>query len=589
MLGSAFLEFYGLREQPFGATPDPRFLYMSSMHRETFASLTHGIEAGCGFLALIAHPGMGKTSLLYRCLERLQNKARTAFLFQTQCDSRQFLRFLLSELGIEYRHDDPVRMHQEFCSFLLRENRSGKRLVLIVDEAQNLDDAVLETVRLLSNFETPRSKLVQIVISGQPELAKRLAQPKLAQFRQRISIVNHLGPLRAGDIRQYIRYRLQVAGYVGDFPFTTDAFDLLAGASEGIPRKINNLCFHCMSLAYAIRQRLIESGMVERVLDDLDLEQVDHPERSRIPRAGDMPEESPAVARGGSRIPLPGIRTRDVSQPDPPTSFTKPAGVWAGDPASVAASVASAPREEVSTEPAISGSFCSTSPAPEFAVKPRLGHKSDYHSSISLYPYGCESEPGIAEAKGVATAVSPGRAQTDKPALSASRLNAIGSLPNRRRMRVGLILVLAVSIMPWTLFMSRWFSPQPRPTTSTRHDTESATTSSAPVLSPMFVNYSVLRKNTVSRVWPQYPRQAMNVPASAVLAFLVDKNGSVTSASLVSGERRLGDAALDAVLKWRFRPYYVGGEPVEVQTRVAFEYSTRGLRVLSAARPVVAE
>src|SRR5580693_932655 len=166
-----FLEYYGFREQPFGVTPDPRYLYLSPAHREALASLFYGIEVGRGFLALIAKPGMGKTTLLFHLLEKFRNSAKTAFLFQTQCTSREFMRFLLAELGHETDGHDFVRMHEEFNRRLLQEARAGNRFIVVIDEAQNLEPSVLETVRLLSDFETPRAKLMHIILAGQPELA----------------------------------------------------------------------------------------------------------------------------------------------------------------------------------------------------------------------------------------------------------------------------------------------------------------------------------------------------------------------------------------------------------------------------------
>ena len=140
-----FLKFFGFREQPFGVTPDPRFLYLSSAHREALASLIYGIESDLGFLALIAKPGMGKTTLLFRLLEKFQSSARTAFLFQTQCTSRQFMRFLIAELGCETDRQDFVRSYEEFNKYLLQEARAGNRLLPVIDEAQNLNASVLET------------------------------------------------------------------------------------------------------------------------------------------------------------------------------------------------------------------------------------------------------------------------------------------------------------------------------------------------------------------------------------------------------------------------------------------------------------
>ena len=168
-----FLEHYGLRDQPFGVTPDPRYLYFGATHREALASLYYGIETGCGFMTLIAPPGMGKTTLLLHLLDRVRNSAQTVFLFQTQCDSREFLRCLLTDLGIDAREQNLAHMHEALNSVLLSNARTGRRFVLVIDEAQNLGHSVLETVRLLSDFETTSAKLLQIVLSGQPQLADR--------------------------------------------------------------------------------------------------------------------------------------------------------------------------------------------------------------------------------------------------------------------------------------------------------------------------------------------------------------------------------------------------------------------------------
>src|ERR1700726_5100344 len=140
-------KYFGLREQPFGVTPDPRYLYLGAAHREALASLYYGIEANRGFLGLVAPPGMGKTTLLFHLLEKFRSSARTAFLFQTQCSSREFMRFLLAELGSESHELDFVRMHDEFNKLLLQESRAGRRFIIVVDEAQNFHPPVLETTR----------------------------------------------------------------------------------------------------------------------------------------------------------------------------------------------------------------------------------------------------------------------------------------------------------------------------------------------------------------------------------------------------------------------------------------------------------
>ena len=267
-----FLDFYNLREQPFGVTPDPRYLYLSATHREALASLYYGIEAGRGFMALIAKPGMGKTTLLFQLLERLRASARTIFLFQTQCDLREFFRYLLADLGIDARALDLVEMHEQLNQVLIREARANRRLVLVIDEAQNLDNTVLESVRLLSDFETPSAKLMQIVLAGQPQLAEKLARPDLAQLRQRVSILARLEPLSAEEIDGYIDHRLQVAGHQGGALFKPEARALIAARSEGIPRNINNLCFNALSIGYALKKKTIDRSVIQEVVADLELD-----------------------------------------------------------------------------------------------------------------------------------------------------------------------------------------------------------------------------------------------------------------------------------------------------------------------------
>ena len=267
-----FLEYYKLTEQPFGVTPDSRFLYLGPKHREALASLVYGTESNRGFLALIAKPGMGKTSLLYHYLSYLRDKARTAFIFRTDCDSREFIRHLLIDLGIDVTGMDLPAMHDSLNRLLTEEMRAGRRFVLVIDEAQNLDEKVLESVRLLSNFETPWMKLMQIVLAGQPQLADRLASPSMAQLRQRVSMIIRIDPFTNQDVNAYIDHRLWVAGCEKPTMFTVGARKLIAEHSEGIPRNINNLCFNAMSLACALKRKTIDRDIVQDVIADLDLE-----------------------------------------------------------------------------------------------------------------------------------------------------------------------------------------------------------------------------------------------------------------------------------------------------------------------------
>jgi general secretion pathway protein A len=264
------LAHYGLKEHPFGVTPDPRYLYTTASHSEAFTALLCGIEAGRGFMTLIAPPGTGKTTLLYRLLERYRTSARTAFLFQTQCDSREFFGYLLADFGIESGGQNLAEMHLRLNELLASEQRAGRRFVLFVDEAHNLSDDVLETLRLISDFERPNAKLMQIVLAGHLSLVGKLASPALLQ---RISVRTRLRPLAHEEVASYIDHRLQIAGYSADTRgalFTLEAQRLLAVESEGIPRNVNNLCFHALTKGFALSCAVIDDHVIRDVLTDLE-------------------------------------------------------------------------------------------------------------------------------------------------------------------------------------------------------------------------------------------------------------------------------------------------------------------------------
>jgi general secretion pathway protein A len=302
-----FLDYYGFIEQPFGVTPDPRFLHMGPKHREALASLIYGTDANRGFLALIAKPGMGKTSLLLQYLELLRNKARTAFVFHTDCDAHDFLRHILADLGLDGSGKDQPTLRGMLNNVLMVEMRAKRRFILVIDEAQNLDERVLESVRLLSNFETPWMKLMQIVIAGQPQLAERLTRPSMSQLRQRISSVIRIEPFTPEETNAYIDHRLWVAGYSGPSLFTVGAQLMIAKQSGGIPRNINNLCFNSLSVAYGMDARQVDAQMVREAVADVEMESlVPQPERTppRVPARPRIfaPLLSPAAPKKERRI-----------------------------------------------------------------------------------------------------------------------------------------------------------------------------------------------------------------------------------------------------------------------------------------------
>lgn len=267
------LNFYRVSEQPFGVTPDPRFLYLSHAHREALASVRYGVIAGRGFTALIAAPGMGKTTLLFDFLSKVSDCARTVFLFQSQSTPQSLLRNVLEDLGVACDGDDLGQMQRKLNECLIRESKAGRRLIVVIDEAQNLDESVLEVVRMLSNFETSREKLLHCVLAGQPQLAEILAKPKLEQLRQRISIVARLEPLNVQETELYIEHRLRVAGYDSQEKlFTKRAVTTIFRNSHGIPRNINNLCFNAMSLGCTLKMKTIDDDVIWEVVRDLDLQ-----------------------------------------------------------------------------------------------------------------------------------------------------------------------------------------------------------------------------------------------------------------------------------------------------------------------------
>jgi general secretion pathway protein A len=266
------LEFYNLRRQPFGVTPDPQYLYFGASHQQAFSALLSAVQERRGFSALIAKPGMGKTSLLFKLLELLKGSARTGFLFQTHGDSREVFSSLVQDLEAEPAGEDWPSMQKSLNAALMRESASNRQVVVVIDEAQNLTDDAFESLRLLSNFEKPDAKLLHIILAGQPPLAKKLSSPGLVQLRQRLSVVTELLPLTFEQTGEYIAHRLKVAGHTGQPLFTRDALEFIAQASEGIPRIINHLCFHSLVVGSSAGKPVIDLQTAHMAARALELE-----------------------------------------------------------------------------------------------------------------------------------------------------------------------------------------------------------------------------------------------------------------------------------------------------------------------------
>ena len=207
-----YLTFYGFKEKPFNPTPDPRFLYMTPGHREALAQLQYGVQERKGFIVLTGNVGTGKTTLLHALLQRLDGQTEVAFVFNSALSFNGILEYALQDLGVPKTGESRAQRLIGLNNFLIERERAGQNTILILDEAQNLDAATLEQVRLLSNFETPKNKLLQILLVGQPELQAKLQLPELRQLKQRVGLRCRISPLTLPEVRGYLRTRLRIAG-----------------------------------------------------------------------------------------------------------------------------------------------------------------------------------------------------------------------------------------------------------------------------------------------------------------------------------------------------------------------------------------
>ena len=265
-----YLTFYGLQEKPFNATPDPRFLCLTPGHREALAQLVYSVQENRGFLVLTGEVGTGKTTLLQAFLQRLEGKAAVAYMFNSTLPFEGLLEYMFAELGVPTPSDSPAQRLLALRRFLLDRRRAGQSTVLILDEAQNLDVATLEMIRMLSNFETPTEKLLQILLVGQPELRAKLDRRELRQLQQRIELQCCLPRLSHQQIRDYIQTRLRIAGARDLGIFSDRAQARIAAYSHGIPRRVNILCDHCLVIGYADQRRRIEADIVGQAIEALE-------------------------------------------------------------------------------------------------------------------------------------------------------------------------------------------------------------------------------------------------------------------------------------------------------------------------------
>lgn len=273
-----YKNFFGLRENPFNVSPDPKYLFVTQQVEEALSSLKYGIQTKKGIITLTGEVGTGKTTLVNRLLEWLHARAaRTAFLFNSRMNSTQLFDFVLAEFDIPCESRSKSQQLMKLNQWLLERFRTGETAVLILDEAQNLTFPVLEEIRLLTNLETSSEKLLQIVLSGQPEFEEKLNLPQLRQLRQRVMIRCKTAPLTKEQTHNYVLERLRIAGATpGQLAiFSPAAMDTVHLYSLGVPRVVNLLCEHSLINAYVEHQRPIEPKTVEDVAREFQLDVVE--------------------------------------------------------------------------------------------------------------------------------------------------------------------------------------------------------------------------------------------------------------------------------------------------------------------------
>lgn len=263
-------KFFYLKEKPFHITPDPRFLYLSRKHREAIDLMGFGVSGRKGFIMLTGEVGTGKTTLCRALLGKLSKKTESALILNPVLSDHELLKTITEDFGLKVEKDTVKSHLDRLNEFLLRIASTGGNAVVIIDEAQNLSPKTMEMIRLLSNLETDKEKLLQIILVGQPELKEKLNFPELRQLNQRIIVRYHLNPLDFNETKAYIQSRLFVAGGMGNVEFTDEAIEKVFTSSAGIPRMINILCDRAMTAAFIDSKRIVDAFLVQKAIHELE-------------------------------------------------------------------------------------------------------------------------------------------------------------------------------------------------------------------------------------------------------------------------------------------------------------------------------
>ena len=268
-----YCQFYSLKERPFNVTSDPAFFFLSRQHKEALSHLLYGVTQRKGILVITGEIGTGKTTLCRFFLNQLPKNVKTAFILNPYFSEIQLLEAIINDFGLKVKNKSRLSFVWELNRFLLSESEDGNNVVLIIDEAQNLRPQALEQVRLLSNLETEKDKLIQIVLMGQPELNRKLNLYDLRQLQQRIMVRYHITPLEKDELSEYINHRLNIAGSNGSINFTDEALKAISDFSYGVPRLINIICDRALLAGFVAETKTINSDIINKCIKELNIYQ----------------------------------------------------------------------------------------------------------------------------------------------------------------------------------------------------------------------------------------------------------------------------------------------------------------------------
>jgi TonB family protein len=611
-----FLRHFGFRESPFGVTPDPEFLFWTRTHNIALQAIISSIESNLGFSVLMGNPGTGKTSLLFHLLAQYRESARTAFIFQTQCKPHDLVRHIASELDLAIPRHDEVSLHQKLNEMLLEEARVGRKVLIVIDEAQNLQASSFEAVRLLSNFETGHSKLLNIVFSGSSQLGATLQTPELSQLAQRISTVARLQPFQEDEVKDYVRFRLAVvASSPVEGLFSSDSLAEIACRSKGVPRIINAICYRALMLAYTQGQASVNRELVWKAAKDLDLSEPGSRDSRTALEFHMFESASPSNGGPGS------ISSRSEQSPKPPAqTFVETVPLPSFDATSLAPTSRS--PSAVNHESGGRGQ-----PVPAKAdqrgrievpaiIRFKTGGWHRYRSPgliAALVLLACASwvgwnqlraNPGTSETDSVqrqaqpfAPAAKMDETKNEVPQGSVQQPNRIATaLPptnSNTHQSAGDQSLPSTELGPHLLIPSKIPSQSARPVEPSPNIAVSISTPSdnlaqlatAGLAAPPGVEAAEVTHTSGQRarfslhpvkiVQPEYPARAMlaHIEGEVQVELTIDRNGSVRRVRALSGNAVLAQAAEEAVRQWKYAPY-TGDDQIAFPavTRVQFNF-----------------